>query len=355
MPAKKGGVIMPRYPAPCKKSPEELADMATVLIDSYLESVDILDPRTKSKPKSNYASSIGHPCSFYLWARRHHWELMPTPDLVLRNIFALGREHEQSMKIRLQLDGWQVTKVETAFTDDEHDVHGYMDWELSHPTKPGWQHPVTVEFKSSASQIFNTLTTFDALFESDKKWIVTAPYQVLKYAAMDPEHRPQVAVVYRCKSTGKIKVLLANTEDHLWRLDEVHARLDEVNRCLESGEPPTPIPYERMWCEGCDAASVCPTMLEWEGDKVAELIPEPAIIDTIAEVHASCKAKSKMADDAWDDLKDQVAHYGGWKDLEPGIKRQLIGGRNRFECTVTKSGQHRLKVVPMTSEDEEVE
>jgi hypothetical protein len=336
------------------KTPEELAAMASVLTDSYLGSIDILSPRTKSKPMSNYASQIGHPCTFYLWAKRYHWEQMPTPDLVLRNIFGLGHEHEQAMKVRLQLDGWQVTKVETAFVDEEHNVHGYMDWELSHPTLPGWEYPVTVEFKTSASQIFATITTFEELFTHDKKWVVTTPYQVLKYAAMDIELRPQVAVVYRCKSTGRLKVLLANTADHVHKLEPVHERLDVVNAALVSGKEPPAIPYERMWCDGCDAAAVCPTMQRWTGDNIAEVIPEPGVVDAITDVWAECEEKKKLATAAWDDLKDQLAHYGAWKDLEAGGRRQLVGGRWRFPVKVIKGGGKRLDPpVRLTEEEDE--
>lgn len=342
---------MPRHPKPRTKTEEELAAMAQVLRDSYLETIDVLQPRKKSKPMSNYASRLGHPCTFYHYAVRAHWEDMPTPDLVLRNIFGLGREHEHAIKVRLELDGWQVTKVETAFVDEEHDIHGYMDFELSHPTKPGWEYPVLTEFKSTASRIYPSLTSFEALFDHDKKWIRTAPYQVLKYAAMDCELRPQVAVLYRCKGTGKLRPLLANTADHVHRLEECHERIRVVNKALETGSPPSPMPYERMWCEDCDAAAVCPTMQAWSGDNVAELIPQPAVIDTIAQVDIECGEKAKMKKDAWDDLKDQVAHYGGWKDLDKGCKRQLVGGRYRYECSVTSNGQQRLKVVPIDDPD----
>jgi hypothetical protein len=227
-----------------------------------------------------------------------------------------------------------------------------MDWELSHPTKEGWQYPVTVEMKSTASRIFPTLTSFEALFDHDKKWVCTTPYQVLAYAAMDPELRPQVAVVYRCKGTGQVKCLLANTADHIHRLGPVHERLDLVNAALADPEnPPPALVYERKWCEGCDAAAVCPTMQAWSGDNVAELIPEPAVVDAIAEVHTACEEKAAMKKQAWDQLKDQVAHYGGWKDLEPGCKRQVVGGRYRYECTTTKNGQQRLKVVAIDDPD----
>jgi hypothetical protein len=346
---------MARHPKPRTKTPEELEAMAATLTTSYLESIDILDPRSKSKPMSNYASQIGHPCAFYLWAKRAHWEEMPTPDLALKNVFALGREHEQAMKVRLQLDGWLVTKVENAFVDEEHNVHGYMDWELRHPFKPGWDYPVTTEFKTTASRLFDTLTTFEDLFSADKKWLVMAPYQVLKYAAMDPELRPQVALVYRCKGTGRLKVLLANTADHVHKLEAVHARLDVVNHALQTNEAPPAIPYQRMWCDRCDAAALCPTMQAWSGANIAKVIPEPGFIDAITDVWLECDESRKLATNAWDDLKDQLEHYGAWKELEPGDSRELVGGRYRYPVKVVKGGGKRLDApVPITGEEEPV-
>lgn len=283
----------------------------------------------KYKPGSNHASKIGHPCAFYLWARRALWEEMPTVDPVVRGIFALGREHERAIISILSSEGWNVTKTQASFHDEELDIGAKMDFELSHDLKPLWRTPVPTEFKSASDTYFNTINSFDDLFTCRVKWVRLWPVQAIFYGHLSPQRHELVALLMRNKTTGAPKTLLTETIEHGELIDEVSERLRVVNECLAAGVEAPTMEYDPMWCKDCEAKHVCPAMRSVKIEPGHHMLKESGRIDATAELYFRTKDDAKANSDAWDDLKETIKGLGAW-DGAPNTDTVLIGERYKY-------------------------
>lgn len=302
---------------------------------------------TKYQPRSNNASQCGHPCPFYLWARRVLWEEMPSTDPGLMGVFKIGREAEREMKRSLLQEGWVLTHDEVTFEDADLDIRGRLDWYLSHPYMPGWERPVPTEFKSVAASYFSQIQSFEDCYRSHMTWVRLWPYQPLVYAYLAPEEWPYVCLLLRNKGNGRVKAIIERAEDHFERLVEMGEVLAEVNVAMadKGGEGPVPMTYRPSWCDGCDAKAACPTMRTVRHGGASVVLDDPTVIDGLADTYIDSKPAKAEGDAAWEEIKSHCRHYGAY-DGAVGETRSVIGGRYLF---TVKQGKKTgvLKVVPL--------
>ena len=301
-------------------------------------------PPTKWQPKSNNASKAGHPCPFFLWAARARWEDLPAPDVGLMGVFAMGREAETGIKLQLLKEGWKLTHEEVTFEDTGLDIRGRMDWYLSHELHEFWKF-IPTEFKSVAASYFDSIQTFDDLFDMPMRWCRLWPYQVLLYAYLAPEERPYVCLLLRNKGNGQPKAMIVKAEDYYHKLMEMGEVLAEVNVALREGTEPIPMTYDPVWCDDCDAAHICPRMQKRSfagGGPV--MIEAPEKIDAMATTYMGATPQKKVADAAWEQLKLHCKHLGLY-DGKPGQTLIAIGATHQYQVK-QHAKSARLKVTP---------
>jgi hypothetical protein len=308
---------------------------------------------TKYQPMSNNASKCGHPCAFFLWARRALWEEMPSLDPGLLGVFKIGREAEREIKRTLLKEGWTLTHDEVTFEDKDLQIRGRLDWYLSHSYMPGWEEPVPTEFKSVAASYFNQIHTFEDCYRSHMTWVRLWPYQPLVYAYLAPEEWPYVCLLLRNKGNGRVKAIVERADDHFERLVEMGEVLAEVNAAM--GDPnsvgPAPMTYRPSWCDNCDAKAVCPTMRHTKTAGQVVVIDDPSVMDDLADVYTAAKEHKAASDAAWDEMKSHCRHYGAY-DGAAGETRTVMGERYIFTVKQgKKSGV--LKVLPVGEADAE--
>lgn len=305
---------------------------------------------TKWQPKSNNASKCGHPCPFYLWAVRARWEDMPTPDVGLMGVFAMGREAERGIKMQLLQEGWTLTHEEVTFEDADLDVRGRMDWYLSHELHDFWKL-IPTEFKSVAASYFGNINSFDDLFEMPMRWCRLWPYQPLLYAYLAPEERPYVCLLLRNKGNGEPKAFIVKLDDYMDRLVKMGEVLAEVNAALRDGTEPDPMTYDPVWCDDCEALAFCPRMMKRSFAGAGPVqIEDPSKIDAEAERWAAASDAKKVADSSWEKIKRHCDHLGLY-DVKPGQTGMAIGGR--FQYAVKRGrASARLTVTPLAEPPE---
>ena len=317
---------------------EDLREMEAELNKSLHEAYG---GSNKYKPGSNHASKIGHPCAFYLWAVRAMWKEIPPIDPVKQGIFAIGREHERAVSAYLLSQGWNVTKTQAAFHHDGLDIGAKMDFELSHPLLPLWKDPVPTEFKSASNSYFDTINSFDDLFLSRIKWVRLWPVQALVYGWLDETDHPLVAILMRCKITGRPKTLITETVEHGEMFDALTEKLTVVNECLAADiEAPT-MEYSPMWCKGCDCEHICPARKSVKIDCGVHLLEQSTRLDASADAWAASAEASKIHTDAWKDINATVEGLGAKKG-PAHTETTLVGRRWRYtarrtakQCKVT--------------------
>ena len=288
----------------------------------------------KYKPGSNHASKIGHPCMYYLWARRARWKEIPPIDDVKQGIFAIGREHEKAVSAILNSEGWNVTKTQASFHHDKLDIGAKMDFELSHDLKPLWKDPVPTEFKSCSNTYFDTINSFDDLFLCRVKWVRLWPVQALTYGWLDEVDHPLVAVLLRNKITGAPKTLITETIEHGEMFDALTEKLTVVNECLEADVEAPTMEFCPMWCPECECKHICPAMQSMTIDIGVHVLKESTRLDASADVWASTKDNAKMNADAWKDINATVEALGAKKG-PAHTETTLVGRRWRYTARRT--------------------
>jgi hypothetical protein len=327
-------------------SDADLKDAARFLEESIVRSYG--EP-TKRRPASNNASMCGHPCPYYLWALRARNEDIPPPDPGMPGVWKLGREAEAATKIALLEQGWNLHRTEVTFRDNDLDITGRLDWELSRPGHPVWSSPIPTEFKGCSQNYFDQLHSFEDCFNSPMAWVRLWPMQALVYAYLVPEERPLVCLLLREKGAARPRAIIERAEVHFDRLAMMGEVLAEVNAALRDGTEPRSIEYDPVWCNRkCGAIHLCPTMRSHAYAGGMKLLDDSTVIDGYADEWASNKTAKSASEAAWSNIQEVCRHYGLY-DGNPGEERSVVSERWRYTVKMTKSGSGRLNVEPLTS------
>lgn len=303
-------------------------------------------------PRSNPASTCGHPCAFYLWAQRARPEDMPSPWDGLPRIFAEGKDSEIKVRRKLEDAGYEVTHEQMRFRDEQLDVTGLIDGYIKRPGSKVCARHVPYETKGYSGNNFMHATSFEKMLSAPYWRIRLAPAQVLMYAFMAPEERPVVCFVPRNKSSGEIAPFFEFVEDWFWVLERVSDVLTKVNAALESGTPPEPMLYDPTYCENCDAAAICPRMLSLRGGgNISTDISED--LDALCLTYSQNKPNRSEFEASLRQIKKYLTGAGVYDSAaEEGQMRTIVTKNHRITVT-RRGGKNYTEIIPLFADGAE--
>lgn len=301
-------------------------------------------PAKRWIPKSNPASTCGHPCPYHLWAHRIRPLDLPEPWDGLPRIFDEGHDSERKVRRKLEDAGYRITHDQVRFEDKKLDIAGLIDGYLSRDGS-GWVRNVPYETKGFSSNNFDDALSFEKMLEARYYRVRLAPAQLLIYAWMAPEERPVVCMAPRNKGTGEIAPFFAFVEDWWHILEGVESVLTQVNDAIKSGSPPEPMLYDSVWCDSCDAIDICPRMeaLRGGGNIVKHLSPAS---DELARRYVIMGPHRKEFERVKRKLKKQAETWGMFNLKENGEMRTVVLDSHRLTVTL-KGGKKYMEVVPL--------
>jgi hypothetical protein len=301
-------------------------------------------------PKSNPASTCGHPCPFYLWAVRARPNDLPEPWPGLPRIFDEGNDSERKVRRKIEDAGYDITHDQVRFRDERLDITGLIDGYVSKKGSKVCGKPVPYETKGFSSNNFPDARSFSTMLQARYYRLRMAPAQILAYALMAPEDRPVVCFAARNKGLGEIHIFFEFVEEWWHVLEGVESVLTQVNDAMKSGTPPEPMLYESVWCDMCDAKDICPRMeaLRGGGNIVAHISGE---VDGLARSFVAMDPHRKEFDRAKRQLKKQLESWGAFNLKKNGEMRTVVLAEHRLTVTL-KGGKKYMDVVPLEAGDE---
>jgi len=302
--------------------------------------------RSPYEPTSHWASNIGHPCRYYLWARWKKWEEFPRPDDYLLGVFAQGRDGERLVIQDLMKAGYDVTEQEKSYRDDTVRVSGRIDLRLSSELirryveeNSDFSVPrywgIPTEIKNVNSHSYDEMTGgFRFMFRSFRPWVRKYPMQALGYGKLIGE--PFVAMIIRDKNSRQTHLLIERVSDYKTEIKQCRERLLYVNSCLDTGATPEPMDYDHIWCHRCDAWSLCPQSstprgknLEILNDEMTERFRELNAIAEAAKPHVSAQTRArKEIREALEKMERLPANVGE-RVITAGTSLVIEATRNR--------------------------
>jgi len=303
-------------------------------------------------PQSNPASTCGHPCAYFLWAQRARPEDLPSPWEGLPRIFAEGKDSEIKVRRKLEDAGYEVTHEQMRFRDEALDVTGLIDGYIKRPGSLVCARHVPYETKGYSSNNFMHATSFERMLGAPYWRIRLAPAQVLMYAFMAREERPVVCFVPRNKSTGEIAPFFEFVEDWWGVLEQVSDVLTRVNIALKTGTPPEPMLYDPTFCDGCDAAAICPRMQALRGGGNIS-VNVSADLDLLCLTYSENKSHRSEFEASLRQIKKYLTGAGVYdRTSDEGQMTTLVTKNHRITVT-RRGGKSYTEIVPLFDDSAE--
>jgi CRISPR/Cas system-associated exonuclease Cas4 (RecB family) len=239
------------------------------LINSKLR--EKLQEKCKVYPQNNLrCSSIGHPCSRYVYLSITNWEDKPAPDVGLQGIFGLGNTLEAHVIEKIKEAGFEViTPTAHSFRIEPQGITGREDLRIKDPETGDL---IPVEVKSISPFEFDKLNRFEDFVNHPKPYIRAYAAQIQLYMLKFGKEYAFFALIN--KLTGEIKFI--RVEFDYEYCEKVLSKADYINECLEAKTPPEAC-EEISLCENCDLQHICgeckriPADVELDGE-LEELI-----------------------------------------------------------------------------------
>jgi len=234
------------------------------------------------RPANHYASNLGHPCMFYLYAARIRWEEGVQPDTHRLGLFKFGNYMEDIVKDQLRTAGLEVLETQGSAQDPELGISGRIDarirgtqrtrealaemqyegtYDGEIPEELFAKGGILTEIKGLNDSDFEALRSVDDMVASRKPWIVRWPAQLLFY--MHALKQEIGLFLFISKATGLWRPIVARPRPEL--LEECFARIRRVNAYIKIGREAPPIPYNPGLCGRCDWSHICPTAADIRG------------------------------------------------------------------------------------------
>lgn len=306
--------------------------------------------RGRQRPLANYASKAAHPCVFFLWASRVMWEEMPEPDDGLLGVFRQGEDNENAVIKDMQEGGFNVAYQQVLFEDRALQIRGRTDGFFNVPGDPVMGVDIPFDAKGLHPGYAADVKSFADCLNADKKWLRLYPGQVLLYADMpDSEDtskggRPYsptgggpydlASLVCRDKSNRKTTFIIEEVENWRQELTRIASTLRSVNWYVSRKKTPKPMNYDPVFCDGCGAAHLCPTMMKIKANArlVQAAAPE---VDRLVSRMVELKPMQLEFGRHERKLKSMLNELGYWQG-EAGAVTTLLTDQFRVECTVKK-------------------
>lgn len=275
-------------------TPEILPDIAAEIHAEMKKEIQMIEPR------SNWASSLGHPCARYGVHRRVDWQTKPLHSSTTQMIFNGGKMIEKHIaKDYLERAGYDIVEHDRPISSDRTglmkklDIGGKLDFICR---KGNFEFPV--EVKSMQSYDWEKINTIEDLLFSKKVWHKTYPGQLTLYL-LGKDYEIGCFLTIN-KATFEPKIIWVHLD--MTYAEELAQRAELINKHLAAKTYPDRIPYDDQICGKCDFAKVC------LGD----------VLRTEAEILTSEDLISKI--EKRETLKEPAKEY---KDLDDEIKHEL--------------------------------
>lgn len=261
------------------------------------------------EPRGHYASNLGHPCLFFLWAHRARWEEATSPETSRLCLFDLGDHYEAYAKAKLRDAGFEVLEEQRLYANEEFNIRGRIDGRIrtNDPEAPEVlrsRHGVLAEIKGLNDADWNKLNTIQDMVESSKPWVRKWPAQLGFYVEEAGDDFGIFAFVN--KLTGEPNFILYDREEWTPLLGAAYHRVSRVNGYLKLGRQAPPLTFDPMYCNRCDWSHICPTAAAMTGSGEA--------------VKMSGSQLDKLLEDVWT-LEDEGRRYHSGRDA---VKAMLV-------------------------------
>ncbi len=300
--------------------------------------------RPPEEPTGHWASNLGHPCLFALWAQRARWADQATPEDTLLSIFDLGDFYEEFAKEKVRDSGIKVFSSQVLIADEELNIRGRSDFrvrtdDVEAPEHLKRRHGVIAEIKGINDSDWQSIDCVDAMLESRKPWVRKWPHQLAFY--VDKSGEDVGVFVFVSKITGVPKTIELWVED--WRplLEDAYYRISRVNGYLKLGREAPPLVYDPVFCGRCNWAHICATAATMTGTGEAVTMKSEHLDKQLANVSRH-EVEGKAYTSGRDSVKKMLDDTAGAWPKE-GITRTLITDAYTL-LLETKGGRHYWSV-----------
>lgn len=266
----------------------------------------------KMYPQKNLrASSIGHPCDWYLWGSIKHWADAQPHDAGLEAIFEEGRRQEQAVLRDLIEWGCEVKQGQRPLWSDKLQLSAHIECIVKFPS--GIE--LLIEIKSMAPHLFSSVRCVADMVDHERYWIRGYVWQMETYrmlteeAGIIPPGKPSIWVL-KDKSSGLIRDFPQGDDPDLRA--QICARAETINTHLDANTEPSKLHDPRV-CEGCRLRAVCGPDMKRSGMEFYDDNELTNKLDRLEEL--------KPARDEYDKLDKER------KRIFTGVENALVGGR----------------------------
>jgi hypothetical protein len=294
---------------------------------------------------NNWASEIAHPCELHLTYKRTRWREDRRMDLDGSWRVKEGQDQEKRTKALLDEVGFTMVKAQTRVTIPELKISGKIDGMIETPDRykklfRGIRE-IPVEVKSLNPTYWPTTRTLWDIKHHPKFWIRKHPSQLNIYIA--GWNIPGGLLIL--KTFGQRPRILPMALD-LELLTRDYAMAAKVNRNVEAGSWPAPIPYERDTCQMCGFNAICPGGLH-----ATEFLPVEQSETVLLEHYLELQEAAKSAKAAFEEIKENLigdeekpGRYYGQNAIVNDIEIKS-GKQNRKEVKLTEEAEARINEI----------
>lgn len=288
-----------------------------------------LQEKCKVYPQNNLrCSSIGHPCSRYVYLCITNFQDRTPPDVGLQAIFGLGNTLETHVIEKIKEAGFEViTPTDHSFRIEPQNITGREDLRI----KDENGELIPVEVKSISPFEFDKLNCFDDFVNNKKPFIRAYAAQIQLY--MYQFAKPYGFFALINKLTGEIKFIRIELDfDYC---DKILQKAEYINKCLADKTPPEACD-EIGLCENCDLQHICGN---------CKRIPADVELDDELENLINRKEELKAAKAEYEAVDKEIKAKVG--EREKVITGTYLIERKAFEkkaFTVPASTQYRISI-----------
>jgi len=291
------------------------------------------------EPRGTWASNIGHPCLFYLWATRARWQDATTPDEALMCIFDLGNHYEAYAKDRLRAAGFEILEEQRLYVNEDLNIRGRCDGRIRKaddlaPEALKRRHGVLAEIKGLNDAAWSSVNSIEDMLASSRPWMRKWPHQLAFYVHEAEDDIGLFALIN--KLTGQPKFIVLELEEFNEHLAVAYRRIARVNGYLTLNRQAPALTYDPLYCARCDWAHICPTAASLTGLGDAIKMSSDHLDTMLGEVD-TLEENGKAYQSSRTAVKKMLDETDAWP--EDGTSRVLITDTYTVELE-TRGGRH---------------